>query len=531
MPESNAPEMPDSNRADPTEVHPRSSATPEIVVVGFVALLIGVVTRFVTRSSLWLDEALTVDIARLPLGEITSALRHDGHPPLFYWLLHGWTEVFGTSDIAVRSLAGMFGLACLPMAWFIGRRRGGTTLAWLAVAVVSLSAFAVRYSDETRMYSMVMAEVFVGWLLLDDILRDRRGWWRWTLLTVVAVAMPWTHYWGLWMLAAVGLAMLWRLWRTRSGSTTVGDRRSALGVITVLVISGLAFVPWLPTMLYQGAHTGTPWADPMRPTSALGVTLADFSAGNYGERTLAAVLFGAALLLGVFGYVIDRRRTGLDVRGNSHFRVDAAITAVAFLIGTFLSYALRSTYASRYGAIVFPVVAVLVAAGLTRFGGRWIRFGVVVVMCGILAMGAVHNIRSTRTQVGVIADRITAEARPGDVVVVCPDQLGPATTRLVGDDLEVIAYPDAGDGRFVDWVDYADRNLASDPIGFADAVMGDNPTSAIFVVVNGSYRTFEGKCEALLATFGAQRPAQLLVADDGETYFEHADLYRFPIVG
>jgi hypothetical protein len=32
----------------------------------------------------------------------------------------------------------------------------------------------------------------------------------------------------------------------------------------------------------------------------------------------------------------------------------------------------------------------------------------------------------------------------------------------------------------------------------------------------------------LLATLGAVRPAESLAADDGETFFEHAGLYRFP---
>ena len=57
-------------------------ARPEIVVLAVVALAIGLFTRFVTRSSLWLDEALSVNIAQLPIGEITEALKHDGHPPL-----------------------------------------------------------------------------------------------------------------------------------------------------------------------------------------------------------------------------------------------------------------------------------------------------------------------------------------------------------------------------------------------------------------------------------------------------------------
>src|SRR5690348_16241867 len=69
------------------------------------AVVTGLVLRFWTSSHLWLDEALSVDIARLPLGDIPRALRHDGHPPLYYFLLHGWMSVFGEGDTAVRSLS------------------------------------------------------------------------------------------------------------------------------------------------------------------------------------------------------------------------------------------------------------------------------------------------------------------------------------------------------------------------------------------------------------------------------------------
>ena len=56
----------------------------------------GIVFRFATRTDLWLDEALSVNIARLPFGDIQDWLRHDGAPPLYYVILHAWTDVFGT---------------------------------------------------------------------------------------------------------------------------------------------------------------------------------------------------------------------------------------------------------------------------------------------------------------------------------------------------------------------------------------------------------------------------------------------------
>ena len=503
-------------------------ASPEIVVIGLIAVVVGVATRFITRSGLWLDEALTVNIANLPLDQITGALEHDGHPPLYYFLLHFWTGWFGTGDVAARSMSGLFGILCLPLVWILGRRKGGTLLAWVAVAVVALSPFAVRYSDEARMYSLVMLLVFIGWVLLDDIVSMGRATIaRFIALAVVSAALLYTHYWGLWLLAAVGIVMLWRLWRLRAVPSP--ERRAALGVVLALVAAGIAFVPWVPTMLYQGAHTGTPWASPMRPTSALAVTLADLSAGSYGEQTLVAVLTGLAIVLGVFGYAVNATTTSLDLRGRPQFRREAFIASLAFIIGCVVSFALKGTYASRYGSVIFPILALLVAAGLTRFSSRWIRSGVVAVMCAFLAIGAMWNIRDFRTQVKSIGAVITSSSMAGDVVVTCPDQLGPATTRVVPDSVRIVTYPDLGDGTLVDWVDYGDRNRASDPIVFADAVLAMAGTQHdIFMIVNGAYKTFENKCEAVLAHLGAARPGEYLAADDGEHFFEHAALVRFP---
>ena len=75
-----------------------------VFVAGIVAA--GIILRFSTHSDLWLDEAQTVAIARLPLRDLPAALRHDGAPPLYYVLLHLWMEVFGQGNLG--------GGACSP---------------------------------------------------------------------------------------------------------------------------------------------------------------------------------------------------------------------------------------------------------------------------------------------------------------------------------------------------------------------------------------------------------------------------------
>ena len=500
-------------------------ARPEIVALAVVALAIGLFTRFVTRSSLWLDEALSVNIAQLPLGEMTEALKHDGHPPLYYAILHGWMNVFGSGDVAVRGLSGLFGIATLPLVWMLGRRKGGTVLAWVAVAVVAVSPFAVRYSNETRMYSLVMLLVVIGWLLFDDIIdRNKATISRFIGLALVGAALLYTHYWSIWLLGAVGITSLWKIWRAPESSA----RHPWIGIAISTVIAGVAFIPWLPTMLYQSANTGTPWAKASRPTSAFSIVLADNGGGAYGEQTLVGAMFAIAMVLGLFGIAVDRRTTALDLRTRPSLRGAAWIAALTFVIGCVVSFAASSAFASRYSAVIFPFLALLAAAGCVCFASRWVRFGVVAVFCSFLAVGAFWNVIWQRTELKVIAESVAASSQEGDIVVFCPDQLGPAGSRVMPAGLTLVSYPMYDDGRFVDWVDYAQRNAASDPDAFAARLLAEaGSTRSIYLVWNDSYKTFEGKCGGLIAALAAARPAELIIGDDGDRYFEHAALTRF----
>jgi len=133
----------------PEEVPALSGRTRIVVGVG-VGLVIaaGLILRFWTRSGLWLDEALTVDIARLPLHEIPNALKHDGAPPLYYYLLHFWIVLFGQSNVAVRSLSGVIAVVTLPVAWLCGKRFGGRVVAWTLLVLLASAPFAVYYATE-----------------------------------------------------------------------------------------------------------------------------------------------------------------------------------------------------------------------------------------------------------------------------------------------------------------------------------------------------------------------------------------------
>src|SRR5438309_11496702 len=89
------------------------------VLVLLLALSAFIRSRYI-GGQFWMDEAITTGIASHPLGQIPGLLRHDGSPPLYYFLLHFWIKGFGASEAATHWLSLLFGLLTIPAAFWAG---------------------------------------------------------------------------------------------------------------------------------------------------------------------------------------------------------------------------------------------------------------------------------------------------------------------------------------------------------------------------------------------------------------------------
>lgn len=488
-----------------------------------LVVLAGVGFRFAARSDMWLDEALTVNIATRPLGDLVELLRHDGAPPLYYALLHLWTSAFGTGDLAARSLSGVLGVVSLPLVFFAGRRLGGSDpdrrawVGWGAVAVMAASPYAIRYSTEARMYMLEVVLVLAGYLALGRAM-ERPSMARLAPVALVAAALLYTQYWAVYLLVVVVVWLGWVALR-RDGP----DRPAPLRCLAAVAVGGLAFVPWIPTFLYQARHTGTPWSLPYLPPTSAYYTFSDFAGEQNAEGFAALLPLLLLLLLAVFGRMLDRHRVEIDVRTRPETRSEAFVFAATLSLGYVASYVSSSAFQARYAAIVFPLFVMLVAYGVLAFGWRPVRYGALTLVVGLGLVGGLRNFGTQRTQAGQVAAAMEAGGlAPGDVVAYCPDQLGPATSRLLPAGLAQYTFPARTGPRFVDWVDYATRNesAAADPEAFARFVDEQAGGRTVWLVWNGGYRTYGTKCEVLNGALGALRPrgAEVLVYADDEIY-------------
>lgn len=535
------------------DTSPSQDTRPWYVTAGIVVVVAGgVVARFLPRGSLWLDEALSANIAQLPIGDMGRALRHDGHPPLYYVILHAWGSLVGWSPWALRALSGILGVAALPLAWWAGARVGGRPdadgrtdalrarrTAVSALLVLAALPFAIRYSSETRMYSLVMLLVLVGYLCIDHH-RERP---RWTTAIGVAIAaslLLWSHYWSIWLLGGVGLVLLAQaVVEHRRGDTS--RRNAELGLAAAIVAGALTFLPWLPAMLYQSAHTGTPWGDVVRPAAFGVLGMIQVFGGAVAEPQLGAYVVAGLIVLGIVGTTNATGRIELGWRVRPTARREGLVVLVTLAIAWTVSFVARAAFSTRYLAVVVPLIVFVIAMGLTTIGDdRWRRIVAVVVIAGFSA-GVAAEVTRVRTQAGEVGDRVVellAQAPAGSprpFLVTCPDQNGPSVQRALVDRgvdnrVEVVAAPRLDDPRFVDWVDYAKRNAAINPDEVARHIVERADGRTLLFAVTENYKTLEGKCEGIQAALTVARGApRVLVAPDDRNEDEPGiQLLEFP---
>jgi mannosyltransferase len=475
-----------------------------VVIAIAMVVVFGIVLRFLTSSSLWLDEALTVNISRLPVHQILSALKRDGAPPAYYLLLHFWMRLFGDSDAATRALSGVLSVVTLPVSWWAARRVAGRVAAWTVVVLLASAPFAVYYATEARMYSLVILLTACGVLALHRVLQGPRAG-NLIALAAVTAGLLYSQYWSLYLVVIVGLGLAFGVVKSWRAPEVAWQRSPRFAALCAIGVGGLAFVPWLPTFFYQSVHTGTPWAKPANfsavITAVTGFTDNQASLFNVvtNQGRLLALIYFAMAALALFGVARNAHVIDLDLHTVPRSRGLITVivgTLFAAIAGGLLS---GSAFSSRYAAVVFLPLMIVVALGTTTLLSHRARLLVVAVAVLAGAVACVQNITTQRTQAPQVTAVVDASAQPGDVLAFCPDQLGPAVYRLTRNvnQYDLIAFPRRNSPEFVDWVDYLGTTQAADPGAFVTYLLHRAGTHHIWLVWQTGYQGYGPKCSQI----------------------------------
>lgn len=202
-------------------------------------------------QNLWRDEAFSFLMAEQSLIDIIRTTAADFNPPLYYILLHFWMMVFGSSEVALRSLSVIFFAATLFVLFEIMTRimKIHTAQSILYVILMGLNPFLLSYAFEARMYMMVTFFVTLSFYALWTQKR-----WLYVISMIFAL---YTHYFAIFILIAQFLFHVFQEIPTFTKniknllkSFHAKYLKSMIQPFQEFIIIGLLFLPWALYLLF-----------------------------------------------------------------------------------------------------------------------------------------------------------------------------------------------------------------------------------------------------------------------------------------
>lgn len=289
-------------------------------------------------ASLWGDEGFAAVLAQKSLVDIVIKVSHDTSPPLFYFTLHLWMKIFGTSEAAIRSLSFLYFLLLVLTIFLIGKLLWDKKTGLLAALLTFANPFLFRYGFEGRMYSIL---AFFSTLSVYFYLKKN----RWGFILATAAAL-YSHHFAIFV---VFVEFLWSLKRI------IFEKQKIVKEIAPFFLIGLLYLPWLyplysQTLLVKGGF----WL--ARPqVKDLYNLLLTFLFGQVGHRYEKILLFMVFIILLLRRYAFKKK-----------FLSEDGFLLLWFFMPIFLTFIISqvasSIFFDRYLLLCIPPIILLLVS-------------------------------------------------------------------------------------------------------------------------------------------------------------------------
>jgi uncharacterized membrane protein/O-antigen/teichoic acid export membrane protein len=407
---------------------------PVPLIVGG-ASLVGLGIRFAIPRGLWLDEVTSVFQARMGYGAMLNDLRTtDVHPPLYFsvlWVTIRWLHSSG--DLAVRIPSIIPGALVVPMLYVLGKEAYDRRTGVVAAVAGSVAPLMVWYSQEARMYALLMLFGVIAMWAQVRILK-RGGRFPWVVYALASAALVWTQYFGLWQVIAQQLVFVFWMWRRRRDGEAV--KPLFVGWLLTGIAILAALYPLVPFAYHQFVVNQTAGRGFGGPSNV--GTAASLSGNHVGVYSVVANLIwavwgyhsnSAMALLGALwplGMLLALLLLGSRRQPVTTLLVLAVVIPLVGMLG--LGLVKPALFDVRYLSTIVPILFVLMGRGLSGFvqSDKLLRIGLavlVVLMLGALADQQLNGQNPRLYDFSAALEQIDKQARPGDLVLYDPESI------------------------------------------------------------------------------------------------------------
>ncbi len=198
-------------------------------------LLLALSLRLVLlNQSLWLDEAIQALALMGRLGPLATYALADFQPPLYHGILWLWTQVFGYSELALRTPSLLAGLGTVYFVAQLGQHLGGPKLKVIAGLLAATNPLLIYYSQEGRTYGLTTFFVTAAIFYFYKVLTNPKNKLFTIYYLLFTIAFLWTSYLAWFLQLAIFLYSLYL------------KRRD---LIVAQVLAGLTLLFWVPSLI------------------------------------------------------------------------------------------------------------------------------------------------------------------------------------------------------------------------------------------------------------------------------------------
>lgn len=344
----------------------------------------------ITKSSIWFDEAFGAYLIQFNFIDIARYTAADVHPPLFYWLLKLWSELFGNTEFALRSMSVFFGAIAIIFGYLLTKRLFNKNAARVGLLFMILSPMLIRYSQEARMYTLVAAIALAATYTLTFAINSKKRL-PWIIYGILIGLGMWVHYFSaiVWISHWVWRADIVR--RIAKKGHFIKEFFSKEWIMAH-VVAIILFLPWLPFFAMQilVIQVFGFWIPPATPDTMINFATNIFYYLDVGDAT-GWLAIGIIILICLVSVLAVKTYKTLDEFYRKSYRLIMALAFVPMILLFLMSMPpLRPAFIDRY--LISSVIGISLFIGITfalhikQADIKW-RFVMVIFVVGIMAVG------------------------------------------------------------------------------------------------------------------------------------------------
>ncbi|HEX8269273.1 MAG TPA: glycosyltransferase family 39 protein [Flavobacterium sp.] len=338
-------------------------------------LLVGLFLRLfkLDFQSVWLDEVHTLSEANpnFSFSEMYDALLiAEPHPPLYFIILKSMFSVFGYTSYVLRIFSVIVGMGGIFAIYALGKEIYSRNVGLFAAAILSVSVFHIYYSQEGRMYALLLLTTMLSFYALIRFVK--LGTMKWAVWHgILAGLMINSHFFGLLTLFTEYILLLFffilQSKNARKNMLTQG--------FVSFIITALFFLPAIKLFI-KSLQMKETWI-PMPTADAYYIIFKEFF-GNFEMLITTAV----CLLLLYFVKLTKEKDALISYEGVILNRTILSFVVLvpwiilSLLIALIKSHVSLPVLISRYFIGILPAIFILLAIALDHFSNRILRTAV-----------------------------------------------------------------------------------------------------------------------------------------------------------